>query len=387
MSDAMEMASIRDAPTSAPEPPAIVLQGLHVRYGAIDVVKGIDLIVGAGEIVSLLGQSGCGKTTTLRCIAGFVSADQGSVIVHGRDVTDTPPNRRNVGFVFQGYALFPHLSVFENVAYGLRRRKVRGPEIAERVRRVLSLVQLSHLADRRPKQISGGQQQRVAIARALVIEPSVLLLDEPLSNLDAKLRHEMRVELRRLLKEQSVASIFVTHDQEEAIVLSDRIALMNEGRIEQIGTPQMMYHKPGSLFAAAFLGQANFLKGVVKSVSGGIATLTIGSRDFSGIACRDLAPGAPAVMVVKHERVRLMEEATADNSAVGSFDAASFLGPTLQLHCAFCGQHVTGLLPASADVAVPLSPNAPVRFAWDERDALIFPDAEIAPSMASTEVP
>jgi putative spermidine/putrescine transport system ATP-binding protein len=354
---------------------AVRVEGLRISYGATQVVKGVSLSVGAGEIVSLLGPSGCGKTTTLRAIAGFADPDAGSIEIHGRDVTEVPPNRRDIGMVFQGYALFPHLTVAENVAYGLRMRKLPKAEIAPRVARALDLVKLAAFADRRPKQLSGGQQQRVAIARALVIEPRVLLLDEPLSNLDAKLRHEMRVELRRLLKQTHVASVFVTHDQEEAIILSDRIVLMNDGRIEQQGTPREMYDRPRSLFAASFLGQANFLRGVVREVDGdGLATLDVGGAALRGVAAGELRPGAPGVLVVKCERVRLVAPGEAPaNRVAARFEFAGFLGAGVQLQCAMDGQRLVALLPASGSAILAPAPDSLVELGWAETEALVFP--------------
>ncbi len=352
---------------------AVQVQDLSIGYGATTVVKGLDLTVGVGEIVSLLGPSGCGKTTTLRAIAGFAEPDAGAVLIHGRDVTAVPPNRRDIGMVFQGYALFPHLTVAENVAYGLRMRKVPKAEIAKRVARALDLVKLSAFANRRPKQLSGGQQQRVAIARALVIEPRVLLLDEPLSNLDAKLRHEMRVELRRLLKASQVAAIFVTHDQEEAIVLSDRIVLMNEGRIEQQGTPREMYDRPRSLFAASFLGQANFLPCRVRSVADEVAEVAIGESILRGLASGPLSPGEPATVVVKCERVRLLAPGeAAENRVTARFEVAGFLGASMQLQCALDGQRIVALMPASAAVATS-DTDGLVDLGWSTVDTLIFP--------------
>ena len=358
--------------TSAPEPASVSVEGLRIGYGAVEVVKGLDLYVAQGEIITLLGPSGCGKTTTLRAIAGFVSPSHGVIRLDGRDVTDIAPNKRNIGLVFQGYALFPHMSVFDNVAYGLRMRKVAPPEIRERVQRALALVKLESFAGRRPRELSGGQQQRVAIARAIVIEPAVLLLDEPLSSLDAKLRHEMRMELRQLLKEMGVASIFVTHDQEEAIVLSDRVVLMNEGRIDQEGTPQTVYNRPASLFAAAFLGQANFLKGTIARLDAeGSAVIDIDGERFRAQACGDLTPGAPATLVVKCERLRLDHSGQCQLQCV--FEAANFLGPAVQLQFKFKGQRLVGLLPASIETGAALQSGGLVTLSWGEADGLIFP--------------
>jgi ABC-type Fe3+/spermidine/putrescine transport system ATPase subunit len=240
---------------------ALVLDRLTKHYGDHAAVDTLSLTVADGEFLVLLGPSGCGKTTTLRMIAGFVEASTGQVSLGGRDITREPPHRRNIGVVFQNYALFPHLSVFENVAFGLRRRKRPEAEIRTRVARALGLVRLDDFADRMPKQMSGGQQQRVAIARALVIEPDILLLDEPLSALDAKLRLEVRQELKALQRLLGIATILVTHDQDEAMSLGDRLVVMNAGRVEQIGSPQDLYRQPASRFVAGFIGRGNFLEG------------------------------------------------------------------------------------------------------------------------------
>ncbi|HEV2673164.1 MAG TPA: ABC transporter ATP-binding protein [Aliidongia sp.] len=240
---------------------ALVLDRLTKLYGDHAAVDALSLTVAQGEFLVLLGPSGCGKTTTLRMIAGFVEASQGSVSLSGRDITRDPPHRRNIGVVFQNYALFPHLSVFENVAFGLRRRKRPEAEIRTRVARALGLVRLDGFADRSSKQLSGGQQQRVAIARALVIEPDILLLDEPLSALDAKLRLEVRQELKALQRLLGITTILVTHDQDEAMSLGDRLVVMHAGRVEQIGSPQQLYREPASRFVASFIGRGNFLEG------------------------------------------------------------------------------------------------------------------------------
>lgn len=364
--------------------PAVEVRGLRIRYGETEVVRDVSLSVAPGEIVSLLGPSGCGKTTTLRAIAGFLVPDYGDVFLDGRNVTEVPPNRRNIGMVFQGYALFPHLSVFDNVAYGLRMRKLSRAEIAQRVEKALALVKLSEFAQRRPKQISGGQQQRVAIARALVIEPKVLLLDEPLSNLDAKLRQEMRVELRRLLKSTNVASVFVTHDQEEALVLSDQIILMNNGQIEQQGSPRQIYEQPSSLFAAAFVGQANFLRGTVVDDNAGSAVVDVGGTPLRGTACGNLRKGEPATIVVKHERVRLAGAAgLGDSSAECAFELANFIGANVQMHGTFQGQPIVVLAPAATVTAAPPRGSL-LRLTWDAADALVFPgEAPVADTSVS----
>jgi len=234
------------------------LAGLEKRYGSTVAVVGVDLEVREGEFMTLLGPSGCGKTTTLGLIAGFFAPTHGEIYVDGRAVAGLPPFRRDIGVVFQDYALFPHLTAAQNVAFGLRMRNLPAPDIAARVREALELVQLSGLGERRPLELSGGQRQRVALARALVIRPTVLLLDEPLSNLDLKLREEMRVEIAALQRRLRITTVFVTHDQGEALVMSDRIAVMNAGRIEQVGAPAQIYERPATRFVAEFIGRMNF---------------------------------------------------------------------------------------------------------------------------------
>lgn len=231
--------------------------------GEVIAVDNVNLDIQQGEFVTLLGPSGCGKTTTLRLIAGFEFPTQGEIILDGANVAPLPPNKREMSMVFQSYAVFPHLNVFENIAYGLRIKRMSTEEIRRRVKTVLELTELDGLENRAPNQLSGGQQQRVALARALVIEPKVLLLDEPLSNLDAKLREQMRVELRRIQHQLGITSVYVTHDQVEAMALSDRIVVMNEGRIEQVGRPWEVYRHPNSEFVANFIGRANFVDGIV----------------------------------------------------------------------------------------------------------------------------
>ena len=355
--------------------PAVRIDALRISYGDTEVVKGVTMEVARGEIVSLLGPSGCGKTTTLRAIAGFADPDSGAIEVHGEDVVAIPAHRRDIGMVFQGYALFPHLTAFENVAYGLRMRRLNRTEIEARVAKALAMVRLTGFEDRRPRQLSGGQQQRVAIARALVIEPRVLLLDEPLSNLDAKLRQEMRVELRRLLKSMEVAAIFVTHDQEEAIILSDRVVLMNDGRIEQQGTPEEMYDRPRSLFAAAFLGQSNFLHGTLQgNAPDGTATMEVAGNLLRGFARDRLLPGTPATMVVKTERIRLLQPGEdAENRVEARFEFAGFLGAGVQLQCLLGDQRVTALLHGTRRPAP--AADQPMPLGWSIADALVFPRA------------
>lgn len=247
---------------------SVTLEGINLSFGKTHVLKGIDLHIAAGEFFAFLGPSGCGKTTLLRLIAGFESAQTGQVIIGDKEVSYLPPWHRDLGMVFQSYALWPHMTIRKNVAFGLEERHVSRSEINTRVDRALDLVGLLDLADRRPSQLSGGQQQRVALARTIVIEPKVLLLDEPLSNLDAKLRVQMRRELRQLQRKLSLTTIFVTHDQEEANTTADRIAVINDGIIQQIGTPMDLYDQPANLFVANFLGVANVVAGNMAAEDG-----------------------------------------------------------------------------------------------------------------------
>ncbi|MFT6304697.1 MAG: putative spermidine/putrescine transport system ATP-binding protein [Granulosicoccus sp.] len=236
---------------------AVSLRGLTLAYGNSIAVPSLNLEITRGELIALLGPSGCGKTTTMRAIAGLMTPTEGSIIIEGVDVTKVPANKRQVGLVFQSYALFPHLSSFENVAFGLRLKRRTEQDIKKKVDAGLELVGMSHLADRKPAELSGGQQQRISLARSLVMEPKVLLLDEPLSNLDARLRLEMRTELQRLQRQTGITMVFVTHDQTEALAMADRIVLMKDGYIEQIGTPESLYNEPDTVFAANFLGYEN----------------------------------------------------------------------------------------------------------------------------------
>jgi putative spermidine/putrescine transport system ATP-binding protein len=242
---------------------ALTVDGVSKSFGSTPVLDDIHVDVEAGELVSLLGPSGCGKTTTLNVVAGFLPADAGRVLLAGNDVTAVPPYRRDTAVVFQNYALFPHLRVRDNVAYGLRARKLPAAEVTERVREALVLMDIGQLADRYPGQLSGGQQQRVAVARAVAVRPRVLLMDEPLSNLDAKLRQEIRLELRALQQRLDQAVLFVTHDQEEALSISDRIAVLNAGRVEQVGSPSEVFERPRTVFVADFMGVENIFPGAV----------------------------------------------------------------------------------------------------------------------------
>lgn len=254
---------------------AVELQGVAKHFGDFTALRRSDLAVPEGSFVTFLGPSGCGKTTTLRMISGLAEPSEGDIYVRGRRINDLPVHRRNLGLVFQNYALFPHKTVFDNVAFGLKYRKQPKDEVTRRVRDALKLVRLPGVEERMPSQLSGGQQQRIALARAIVIEPDVLLLDEPLSALDAHLREEMRVELKHIQRELGIATVFVTHDQSEALALSDRVVVMNQGSIEQTGSPQEVYNNPATEFVASFLGHSNILPGRVNGEEGRLVTIHI----------------------------------------------------------------------------------------------------------------
>ncbi len=279
------------------------LQNVNKIYGDNHVVKDLSLQVYEGEFLTMLGSSGCGKTTTLRMIAGFEEATNGSIKVNGISVENQEPFERNVNTVFQSYALFPHMTVGENVAYGLKIKKVAKAEIKERVTEMLELVQLGGFEKRYPSQLSGGQKQRVAIARALINKPQVLLLDEPLGALDLKLRKQMQLELKRLQKKLHITFIYVTHDQEEALTMSDRIAIMNDGILEQVGTPREIYEKPASKFVATFIGETNIFEGCVSEVSGREVTVTLETGTATAYG-DDFAKNEMVAVSVRPERIR-----------------------------------------------------------------------------------
>ncbi|MEM7738176.1 MAG: ABC transporter ATP-binding protein [Deinococcota bacterium] len=271
------------------------------------VVDELNLSVQEGELVSFLGPSGCGKTTTLRAIAGFVQLQRGTLNIASKTYTDVPANKRNIGVVFQSYALFPHLSVFDNTAFGLRLRKVRGADLHRRVAEALEMVGLTGFETRLPAQLSGGQQQRVAMARAVVIEPQLLLLDEPLSNLDAKLRIELRTQLQRLQKRLGVTSIYVTHDQTEALALSDRIVVMNAGKIEQLGSPEDIYQQPATLFVAQFMGFANHFRGRVTEIVGDTARVSTSQGSVHTRTGQDVTKGSDVTVAFRPTAAELYE--------------------------------------------------------------------------------
>ncbi len=291
--------------------PAIELTGVvkefHSGGEVITAVRGLDLAIRQGEFFSMLGPSGCGKTTTMRIIAGFEEPTLGSVSLQGRDVTWDPPNKRDVNMVFQSYALFPHMSVFENVAFGLRRKRVHKDEISQRVGEMLEIVDLTGREQRRPRELSGGQQQRVALARALVNGPKALLLDEPLGALDLKLRQAMQVELKRIQREVGITFVYVTHDQGEALTMSDRIAVMNDGLIEHLGTPREIYERPANRFVAGFIGTSNLLTGEVSRITDGNAVIVVSPDEQVIVPAgeRTVASSSQIEITVRPEKISI----------------------------------------------------------------------------------
>lgn len=307
--------------------PGIELDGVGKKYGDRYAIRGISLSVGQGEFLSIVGPSGCGKTTILRLVAGFIRPDEGVVRIGGSDMDGVPPNRRRVGIVFQNYALFPNMTLSENVAFGMKAQKRPEPEIRRRVAELLEMVGMADRAGALPRQLSGGQQQRIALARALAIEPRVLLLDEPLSALDAKVRNSLRFEIKRIQRESGITMLYVTHDQEEALSISDRVGLMNRGKLEQVGTPLELYSAPSSLFAADFIGVNNILRGTWDGAGG----FTWNGRVLR--AGGDV-PAGPATLTIRPEHLSPADgDGAGDNVLEGVVQGKIFLGPVTRVAC------------------------------------------------------
>ena len=347
------------------------LDGVVKRFGDLVAVRGLDLGIGAGEFFTFLGPSGCGKTTTLRIVAGFEQPSEGRVLIDGEDVADLPPYRRPTNTVFQSYALFPHLSVGENVAFGLRRKKVPKPEIDRRVRAELDRVGLAAEMNRRPNQLSGGMQQRVALARALVNLPKVLLLDEPLGALDLKLRKGLQIELKRIQREVGITFVYVTHDQEEALTMSDRIAVMNHGLVEQIAPPEAVYERPATTFVAGFIGVSNLMPGVVRSAAGGRGVVRLDAGIEFEAATDGIAPGERCHAVVRPEKLVInhaVEPAPDGRASVeGTVEASVYLGTATQIVVALPGDvRMTVLVPNADEAERSRLPGggAAVRLSW-----------------------
>lgn len=320
---------------------AVHIEHLTKRFGSLRAVDDVSVTIEPGELFFLLGPSGCGKTTLLRSIAGFYQPEQGRIRIGARDVTQLPPHRRDTGMVFQSYALWPHMSVRENIAFGLEMRKVKRSEIIRLVDEALAMVQMMERADHKPNQLSGGQQQRVALARALVIHPQCLLLDEPLSNLDAKLRLDMRTEIRRICKEAGLTAIYVTHDQKEALSIADRLAVLRDGHIEQIGTPQEVYRRPANRFVASFIGETNFVAGRVVSCGEFVGVATpMGTLQAAPPATAD-APvvGQAVTLSLRPEALRVdPAPAATPNAFAGSVHHTVYQGEVAQHQITLPGQ-------------------------------------------------
>jgi spermidine/putrescine transport system ATP-binding protein len=352
----------------------VELQEVTHRFGEVVAVERVSLKIDRGEFLTLLGPSGCGKTTLLRIIAGFEIPDEGRVILDGTDVTRTPPYRRNVTTVFQQYALFPHMDVFDNVAFGLARRRVDRKEIRRRVTSALEMVMLKGLEARRPAELSGGQQQRVALARALVVEPRVLLLDEPLAALDLQLRKQMQLELKGLQRRVGISFVYVTHDQEEALTMSDRVAVMNAGHLEQVGTPIDIYERPLTEFVAGFIGASNILEGTIESANNGLPIVAVGEARIQ-IPHRKLEPGGRVRLMIRPEKIQLGDP-NAEKGLRGKIVSAVYMGEATRWLVEIEGGPVLTVLGQNRD---PLSSGEyrigqRVSAAWDPASAVVLTD-------------
>ena len=373
------------APAAAvAQQPALVLRALRKSFGSAVAVDGVDLEVRRGEFVTLLGPSGSGKTTTLRMIAGFTSPTGGTIEIDGQDMTRVPPHRRDVGMVFQNYALFPHMTAAQNVAFPLRMRKQPRPEIDRRVGEVLDLVRLRHLADRYPRQLSGGQQQRIALARAVVFEPRLLLMDEPLGALDRKLREALQLEIIRVSRELGATVLYVTHDQEEALVMSDRIAIFSEGRIEQLGSGEDLYDRPASLFVADFIGESNILRGRYEADGADGGWMTQGATRWrvgpAAVAQASLEGGAAAAIVIRPERTRIT--GTSGNATPGANEVDATvaevlnLGPDTKYELTLEGGQRVAVREPRERGGRELQRGDHVRLTWAVEDGLLVADRE-----------
>src|SRR3954454_24792857 len=353
------------APVKDERPPAVSLRRLHKSVGEVIAVGGVDLGIRDGEFITLLGPSGSGKTTVLRLIAGFEVPTSGTVELNGEDVTDRAPFERDVNTVFQDYALFPHMSVIQNVEYGLRVKRVGRDERRQRAREALATVQLAGFEDRKPAQMSGGQRQRVALARALVNRPNVLLLDEPLGALDLKLREQMQVELKRIQSEVGITFVYVTHDQEEALTMSDRIAVMHAGKVEQLGTPEELYERPATRFVAGFIGSTNLLHGRV----GGDGRVRLDSGDVADVAHDGLADGAEIEMSIRPEAISIVPT-SAEGAIIATVEQVAYLGSTISYRLRTAGG--LGLTVESPKAGIRLPVGSEVAVTWSPGEALVL---------------
>jgi putative spermidine/putrescine transport system ATP-binding protein len=367
--------------------PLVKFIGVEKSYdGRVLAVHDLTLDVAQGEFLTLLGPSGSGKTTTLNMLAGFERPTRGEILLGGKPVERLPPYERNIGMVFQNYALFPHMSVGDNVAFPLSVRRMRRAEIAERVRRALAMVRLEALADRRPGQLSGGQQQRIALARALVFEPSLVLMDEPLGALDKKLREQMQIEIKLLHDRLGLTVIYVTHDQSEALTMSDRIAVFQDGRVVQQGTPDLLYSEPCDAFVAGFIGENNMLSGVVEAIdNGGVRVAISGALRVIATPIGRLEPGGPALVSVRPESIRFASAfESAENLCQATITNRIYFGDHQRLLTDIDGHTMTMKVSASTEVAV----GASISLSWKTTDCRAFPasaEAERALQEATLE--
>jgi len=369
------------------QPPdtVITLERVTKRFGSFVAVEEMNLGIGRGEFFSLLGPSGCGKTTTLRMVAGFETPSTGRIILEGQDVSDVPPYRRNVNMVFQQYALFPHMNVFDNVAFGPRSRRVPAREVKSRVEEMLEVVHLTGFGKRKPAQLSGGQQQRVALARALVNYPSALLLDEPLGALDLKLRRAMQLELKRIQRDVGITFIYVTHDQEEALTMSDRVAVMNLGRVEQLATPEEIYDRPASEFVAGFIGLANLLPAAVERADSREVTLTLpgGGSTAAGSDGRSFSAGESALLVLRPERLRISAAAPGEGTK-GAIRArvvdTVFQGPVVRFDLLTAEEHGLVVIMLAQDRPEGVEAGSSVWVTWDPESAYVLPGTAARPA-------
>jgi spermidine/putrescine transport system ATP-binding protein len=380
------------APADASTDPVIRLDGVSKRFGDYVAVESADFDIAEGEFFSMLGPSGCGKTTTLRMIAGFEQPTSGRILLHGEDVSRTPPYKRDVNTVFQNYALFPHMNVFENVAFGLRNKKTPSDVVKSRVMELLEVVRLPDMAERKPNQLSGGQQQRIALARALVNLPKALLLDEPLGALDLKLREVMQLELKRIQREVGITFIFVTHDQEEALTMSDRIAVMTQGRVDQIGTPTEIYHQSRTAFVAGFIGTANLLPVTVRSQEGETVVVDsqVGSQFRVPTGGRTYSAGTDATIMIRPERLVPAGAPLHGGTAAGSIDCTVssmvFQGPVVrcQVRTSTGADLVAHLGPEDDPASIAV--GSPITMTWAYDGAYLVPEA-IDADMAGVSQP
>ncbi|MGW3605461.1 ABC transporter ATP-binding protein [Micromonospora sp. NPDC005161] len=344
------------------------LDGVSRRFGGQDALTELDLTIEAGEFIALLGPSGCGKSTALNCLAGLLPLTQGSIWQDERRIDTLPPERRGFGMVFQSYALFPHLTVRANIAFGLRMRRLPKEEIRRRTQEAVRLVRLEAHVDKLPGQLSGGQQQRVAIARAVVFEPSLVLMDEPLSNLDAKLRLEMRTEIRRLHQSLGLTTVYVTHDQEEALSLADRLVVLREGRVQQIGSPREMHNRPANWHVADFMGYRNLWRGRVEQLDGTRATVESSRHRLLGEAIGDLQAGAEAVVAVRPEDIRVDGPGEAHNTMSATIEVVEYQGRELAAEA----RTETGQL-LHLRTEQRIAPGDQVKVAIDPQRLLVYP--------------